>query len=485
MLKPEQKAEIRRLHHAEGWRVGTIARHLGVHHSAVTNALMGPLILKPVVDRVSQIKEFEAFMIATVEEYIDLSATRLHQMLASRGFKGSIYPVRRWLKKNRPKPTRVYQDLYFMPGESAQVDWADLGKLEIAPGISRRLQCFVMVLSYSRQIYAKVFYDQKTCALLEGHEAAFEYFGGVPRRIIYDNMRTAVVYNSGGGTQFTDSLCDLASHYNFSLTACPPRAAWHKGRVERAIRYIRDSFSPKTRDFKTVDELNSQLSEWMKSVSSKRPWPDDNNKTVYEAFKLEQGILIKLASAYPCYDETFVKVSKQSYVQFDCNSYTVPPKYVGQSITVRASSKTLNIYAEQELIAKHQRRWSKREKVCDIDHVRQIINATKSRPQYSNRNLIISRIPSGSKLLKCWAATDENLSKQSKAVGELIARYGMQAVEAAAQLALENETPRSDSIDHILRAGDVVPCFTRPKFKRSDLEQYTTDSHDLSIYDEL
>lgn len=209
MITEEQRAEIKRLFHAEKWKIGTIASNLGIHPQTVQLALQDP---NPngVKGRKSLIAPFEEFIVQTLKRYPDLTATRVRQMLSERGYRGSIYPVRRAMKRLSPKRSRAYQDLCFFPAEAAQVDWADLGCLEVSPGCQRRLQCFVMVLAYSRKIFARVFHNQKMGSLLEGHVDAFDFFGGVPKKIIYDNMKTAVIINFGKGVQFNESLIQLA-----------------------------------------------------------------------------------------------------------------------------------------------------------------------------------------------------------------------------------------------------------------------------------
>lgn len=193
MITDVTKAEITRLYHAEKWRVGTIAKALGLHHETVKKALTDAP--SESISKLGIMEPFLDFIAMTLESYPEITATRMHQMIKERGYEGSVYPVRRAMKKVRTKRRRAYQSLLFMPGEAAQVDWADFGKFEVSPGIFRRLQCFVMVLAYSRKIFAKVYFDQKMGSLLEGHVAAFYYFGGVARRCMYDNMKTAVITN--------------------------------------------------------------------------------------------------------------------------------------------------------------------------------------------------------------------------------------------------------------------------------------------------
>ena len=481
MITPQQKAEIKRLYCTEKWKKGTIASQLGLHHQTVAKVLEEEEADKP-QRRASKIDPYIPFITEVLDKYPAVGATRIQQMINQRGYEGSIYTLRRALKRLKPKDSRAFQDLQFFPGEVAQVDWADFGKFEVSPGVFRRMQCFVMVLAYSRKIFARVFYTQKMGAVLEGHVEAFSYFDGIPRCIVYDNMKTAVVTNLGRGVEFNPSLLQMASYYHFECRACTPRAAWEKGRVERAIRYIRDNFSPKTRSYRSIEDLNLQISEWLHDTANKRPWVEDTNQNVEQAYIQEKERLLSLKPPFPFYDEVFCKVNKKSMIQFDCNLYTVPPKYVGTRLTVQASSGHLSVYDAQQQVATHRRSWSKSQKVIIPEHLDELIEINRNRPNYQHRSAIIKLLPSGSQLISEWLKLGESLSQQSRLLGELIATYGANNVETAAQLAIENKTPRVASISQMLVDQ---PRKVTPRYQRSDLDKFAPEKHDLSTYDHL
>lgn len=481
MITSQQKADIKRLFCTEHWKKGTIARHLGIHHQTVVKILEDAKATAP-ERRSSKIDPYIGFIKEVLDKYPAVGATRIQQMIVQRGFEGSIYTVRRALRRIRPRSTRAFQDLQFFPGEVAQVDWADFGKFEVSPGVFRRLQYFVMVLAYSRKIFARAFYNQKMGAVLEGHVEAFSHFDGIPRKIVYDNMKTAVVTNLGRGVEFNSSLLQMAAYYHFECRACTPRSAWQKGRVERAIRYIRDNFSPKTRSYRTIEDLNLQLKEWLYDTASQRPWVDDTNITVNQAYDQEKARLISLKPPFPFYDEAFCRVSKKSMIQFDCNLYTVPPKYVGTILTVHATSGCITIYDANKLVASHRRSWSKSHKIIIPEHLEAVIKATKSRPNHQHRSGIIKALPSGQKLIDEWLKLGDSLSQQCRLVNDLITTYGHQSVEAAAKQAIKNKTPRAIGISQLLINQ---PRKVLPRYQRPDLDQFTPVKHDLNTYDHL
>ena len=196
-INPHRDAQILRLFHAEKWPVGTIARQLGIHHSTVQRVVAdsgGMPIERP---RVSKIDPFVPFILKTLEQYPTLTASRLYEMVKERGYEGSSDHFRHRLVLHRPvKPAEAYLRLRTLPGEQGQVDWAHFNYLQI--GKARRpLMAFVMVLSYSRMIYLRFFLDARMENFLRGHVGAFEAFGGVPRVLLYDNLKSAVLERIG------------------------------------------------------------------------------------------------------------------------------------------------------------------------------------------------------------------------------------------------------------------------------------------------
>src|SRR5690606_11832711 len=150
--------------------------------------------------------------------------------------------------------SEAYLRLSTVAGEQAQVDWADFGTLEVAGG-QRRLSSFVMVLPYSRGAYARFTLDQRMDSFLRAHEEAFEAFGGVPRQILYDNLKSVVLERVGPHVRFHDQLLAFAGHYHFVPRPCAPYRPNEKGGVERFIQYLRRSFF-EVRRFVDLDDLN-------------------------------------------------------------------------------------------------------------------------------------------------------------------------------------------------------------------------------------
>ena len=177
MISDAQRATIRRLFFAEHWKVGTIAAELGLHHDTVRHAIQSRSFLAPVLRvRAEMLDPYRDFILVTLEQYPHLRATRLHEMLRDRGYNGSVFPVRRFVARTRPSKHEAFLRLSVLPGEQAQVDWASFGSIVVGRA-KRGLSCFLMVLSWSRALFARFYLDQTTESFLHGHLAAFSSFG--------------------------------------------------------------------------------------------------------------------------------------------------------------------------------------------------------------------------------------------------------------------------------------------------------------------
>ena len=280
--------------HAEKWPIGTIATQLGLHHTTVQRVLKQTGVEERVVaPRPSMVEPFLPFIAEQLEKYPRLRASRLYTMVKERGYPGGPDHFRRLVGRLRPKrAAEAFQRLKTLPGEQAQVDWAHFGKLQVGRAM-RTLWAFVMVLSYSRRVFLRFMPGASMPFFLRGHVEAFAEFGGVPRVLLYDNLKSAVLARHGDAVQFNPRLLELATHYCFEPRPVAVARGNEKGRVERAIRYVRDSFFA-AREFKDLADLNHQADDWTATTSMARKWVEDKERTVGEAFDDERSSLLKL-----------------------------------------------------------------------------------------------------------------------------------------------------------------------------------------------
>jgi transposase len=270
-----------------------------------------------------------------------LTASRLFEMVRERGYPGGPDHFRSIVAKHRPRPpAEAYLRLRTLPGEQAQVDWGSFGNIQFGKA-SRRLSAFVLVLSWSRQIFVRFFLNQRMSSFLQGHVEAFQLLGGVPRVLLYDNLKSAVLERVGDAIRFHPVLLDFAAHYRYEPRPVPVRRACEKGRVERAIRYIRGAFFA-ARSWTDMDDLNAQALAWCKGPASQRGCPEDKAMTVQEACEQENAFLLALPdNPFPVEDKEEVSVGKTPYVRFDLNDYSVPYQLTRRILVVMADEKTV------------------------------------------------------------------------------------------------------------------------------------------------
>ena len=380
MIPRALEAEILRLHHAEHWPIGTIAAQLRVHHSTVHRVLAqaGVEVPKKTTVRASIVAPYLAFIVETLAKYPTLRASRLHTMVRERGYTGAPDHFRAIVARLRPRPAaEAYLRLRTLPGEQSQCDWAHFGRLSIGRAV-RPLMAFVMVLSYSRHLFLRFYLGASMSDFIRGHVEAFAYFKAVPRVVLYDNLRSAVLERVGDAIRFNPRLLELAAHYRFEPRPVALARGNEKGRVERAIRFARDAFFA-AREFRDLDDLNAQALAWCEDAAAERRCPEDRSRSVREVFAEEQPHLLGLPdNPFPCEERVQVSVRKSPYARFDLNDYTIPHNHVNRTLMVLASVDTVRILDGSEVIATHPRSFDRGAQIEQPGHIEALVTRKRA-----------------------------------------------------------------------------------------------------------
>src|SRR2546428_9746312 len=432
MISPEQRAEIRRLYYAEHWRVGTIATTLGVHHDTVRHAIEADRFIRPGAQiRPSALDPYKPFVLATLEQYPRLRATRLYEMLGARGYAGSVVQVRRWVRTVRPAArAEAYLRLETLPGEQGQVDWGNFGALPI--GRARRvLSCFVLVLSWSRAVYARFALDQTLESFLRGHVEAFAALGGAPRTILYDNLKSVVLDRAGDHIRFHPRVLELAGHYHFAPQPCAPYRGNEKGKVERMIQYLRHSFFA-ARRFASLNDLNAQLATWIAETAHARSVPGTAGRVVREAWAAEQPRLLPPpAHAFACDLVRPVVSGKTPYIRFDGNDYSIPHALVRRPLTLVASETQVRVLDGATEVAAHRRAWDHAQRIEEPAHLAALAREKRRAHDLRGRDRLRQTCPQAAAFIEALALRGEPLAPQTTALLRLLDQYGASALDAA------------------------------------------------------
>ncbi len=446
-ISAELEAKILRYYHVEKWRVGTIASQLQVHHGTVQRVLRRAGVPPPQrTARASRADPYLPFIRQTLERYPRLTASRLYAMVRERGYRGSPDHFRHIVALHRPRPAaEAYLRLTTLPAEAGQVDWGHFGHVQI--GRARRpLMAFVMVLSWSRQVFLQFFLDARMESFLRGHIAAFEAWNGLPRILLYDNLKSAVLERQGDAIRFHPTLLEFAGHYRYEPRPVAPARGNEKGRVERAIRYVRESFFA-ARAFADLADLNAQASLWCNGQAADRICPADRVLRVREAFAQEQSQLLPLPDNPFVTDEVVaVHVGKTPYARFDLNDYSVPHFYVQRTVTVRATPDRVRILDGLAMIAQHLRSYDRGAQIEDPSHVAALVAHKRRAREHRGANRLTNAVPASKELLMRAAARGSNLGSITMGLLRLLDRFGATELQAAIEDALAHGAPHPNSV---------------------------------------
>ncbi len=489
MISKETEAEIVRLFHGEKWPIGTIATQLGLHHTTVQRVLrhtgVDPKVVAP---RPSMADPFVPFIVEQLEKYPGLRASRLFVMIKERGYPGGPDHLRRIVSRLRPKkPAEAFQRLRTMPGEQAQVDWAHFGKLHIGRA-QRPLWAFVMVLSYSRRLFLRFFPGASMPFFVRGHVEGFADFGGVPRVLLYDNLKSAVLERHGDAIRFHPTLLAMSAHYRFEPRPVAVARGNEKGRVERAIRYIRDAFFA-ARAFADLADLNRQAAEWTATAAIDRPWVEDRDRTVRQAFEDERGILLPLASEpFPAHERVEVEVGKTPYVRFDLNDYSVPHDRTQRTLVVFADLEEVRITEGNVVVATHPRSWDRGQQLEQADHLERLADEKRSAREHRGLDRLARAARSSQAFLRIVAERGDNVGSTTARLLQILDTAGAAELEEALVEALERDTVHVGAVRQIVdrrRSARGLPPPLSIPVTRGEHADLVVTPHALSTYDAL
>jgi len=403
--------------HRQGLSVSAIARRVGIDRKTVRKYIergLEPPSYGPRQPRARQLEPFEAYLRQRVAAYPGLTASRLMREIREHGYVGGYSAVTDFLREVRPSPVPPFEVRFETPPrEQAQVDFAQFQVIFTdEPSAPRIVWLFSLVLGYSRLIWARFVAHQDLQTVLRCHMAAFAALGGVPREILYDRMKTAVIgEDDQAHIVYNRALIDFAGHYGFHPKACRPYRAKTKGKVERPFRYIREDFFL-ARSFRNLDDLNAQLAHWLGTVANPRVHAT-TRRVVNEAFaeeKLQSLPLVPFSAVL----KLERRVSHEGMVSVGGNFYSVPDATRKRVVEVHSLANEIRIFEAGRLIAVHP--------VLEGHHQR--------------------RLAPGHRKLPTQRATAEAAAMPIGRAGDVVARRSLDFYDAVARrLAAEGRQP--------------------------------------------
>src|SRR5579872_768559 len=288
---------------------------------------------------------------------LGLSAQRIHQDLtADHGFSGSYYSVRRFVRHLEATQELPFRRLECAPGEEAQVDFGSGAPLRLPDGSRRRTHVFRIVLSHSRKGYSEAVTRQTTDDFLRCLESAFWHFGGVPQRLVLDNLRAAVTKADWYDPDLHPKVRSFGQHYGVVLLPTRPYTPRHKGKVERGIDYVQEN-ALKGRSFASLDEQNHFLLDWERTVADTRLHGTTRRQVGAHFASVERPALQSLPlERFPCFQEARRVVHRDGHVEVGRAYYSVPPEYLARGVWALWDGRLVRIFNDKlEQIAVHVR----------------------------------------------------------------------------------------------------------------------------------
>jgi transposase len=488
MLSTEQINDLHRLYWSERWPLRKIERHLRMSWRTIRKYLDAPAQGPATRQRESKLDPFKAAIAEWLEKDPTVTAAVIEQRLRPLGYRGGHSILREHVHAMRPqlRPARAFLRMEPPPGERFEVDWGHFGALSYS-GDTRKLYAFALVDAHSRMLYVEFTHSQSFETFARCHIHAFTALGGVAREIAYDNLATAVVEHDGRLVRFLPRFLVFAREYGFFPHACNPASGWEKGKIERAIGYLRQNFWP-LREFTDLHDVNRQVRQWLSEVANQRVHRETRQRPL-ERFQPEALKPLPVIP-YDYRDSTEALVHKDLRLHFDGNRYCVHQRYVGRRLTIKADASSVTIYDRVEEVVSYPRSW-RRGQTFGADRFEKILAEDRpaARRSQAQQRLLdsLDGLCARSLLetyLRDMADTDRSLSRQISELLELIRQYGPTDVAGAVEKAAAARAFGADYVANILRQQHA-PRRPQPPLRLRDprLNELATDPISLVEYD--
>lgn len=488
MLTTEQINDLHRFYWSERWPIRKIERHLRMGWKTIKKYLDAPAQGPSTRERVSKLDPFKGHIAEWLEKDPRVTAALVEQRLRPLGYPGGSSILQEYVRKVRPQlvAKRAFVRMEPIAGERFEVDWGHFGSLDYS-GDHRKLYAFALVDAHSRMLYVEFTHSQSFETFARCHIHAFTALGGVAREVAYDNLATAVAEHDGRLVRFLPRFLAFAREYSFFPRACNPASGWEKGKVERAIGYLRQNFWP-LREFADLHDANRQARQWLIEIANQREHRETRQRPI-DRFQAEALRPLPVIP-YDYRDTVEALVHKDLRIQFDANRYCVPHRYVGRRLTVKADSSSVAIYNRSEEVVTYARSY-RRGQTFGADRFERVLAEERpaARRSQAQQRLLDSLDGLCSRAvveayLRDMADTDRSLGRQLSELLELMRQYGPEALAAAIEKASDARAFGADYVANILRQQQT-PRRPQPPLLLRDphLNAMVTDPISLLEYD--
>jgi transposase len=483
-------AEIRRLAEIEKLSGRAISRRLRCSRHTVATALESDQPPgREVQHRTSLLDDYRAKIAVLLVKYPELSAVRIREEIARGpdGYTGSVSLVRRYLRKVRPARGRVYQEVHYEPAQAMQVDWGECGCVRIG-NTTRKVSVFVAVLCYSRMIYIEFTLSQRKEEFYRGIVHALEFFGGSPRAIIFDNLKAAVLNGSGRDACLHPDFLALCGYFCLQPIACERRDPESKGIVEGGVRYVKhNALAGRAEELTRFGDYLALAPQWRDHVANVRMHETTRERPV-DRFQQERSLLRALPAIPFDTDEAVpAVVNPHARIEFDGNRYSVPPRFVRQPVTIRASRDDVRVLHEGQVVAQHVRCYERRQLIVLPDHRLAALAVRKRARSTAMEHAFDALGPEARQFHLHLKNQPVKTGVHLRRLMGLARLYGTPELLAAIARALELATYDAAYVENLLlaeRRRRELPTPTLPTPRRRELiDEIDLEPTDPAIYD--
>ena len=484
MIDYETFCKIHDHHDRQGLTIAQTARALGVHPETVAKWVKRARYeARAAAPRASRLDPFKDQVVRLLESH-PYSTQQIFQRLREAGYGGGLTILKDYVGKVRPARREAFLKLAFAPGECAQVDWGEYGSVNVG-STRRRLSFFVLVLAHSRRLYVQFTVSQTMEHFLACHEQAFAAIQGVPARIMVDNLKSAVLQRLAGcAPVFNARYLDFSRHWGFDISACAPARGNEKGRVENAVGYVKKNFLNGL-ELSEFSAINPAAQIWLDTVANVRIHGETRRRPI-DLFQEEQPRLRPLnPMLYDIGRIETARAGKQFRVTLDTNHYSVPARYVGVRVTLKAYPDRVCIYHQDQLIARHPRCYDRHQDIEDPDHPKALIAQRANAREQRLWLRFLSLSPQAQTYYDGLEQRRANARHHLRKIVALSDIYGAQAVARAIEDALVFHAFSCEYIANLLemRSRERPAASPLHLTRRQDLLEIDIEPPDLSAYE--
>ena len=484
MIDYETFCKIHDHHDRQGLTIAQTARALGLHPETVAKWVKRTRYeARACAPRASRLDAFKDQVVRLLESH-PYSTQQIFQRLQEAGYSGGLTIVKDYVAKVRPARREAFLKLAFAPAECAQVDWGEYGSIGVG-STRRRLSFFVLVLAHSRRLYVQFTVSQKMEHFLACHEQAFAAIGGVPARIMVDNLKSAVLQRLAGcAPVFNARYLDFSRHWGFDIAACAPGRGNEKGRVENAVGYVKKNFLNGL-ELSEFNAINPAAQLWLDTVANVRIHGETRRRPI-DVFQEEQPRLRPLnPMPYDIARIETARAGKQFRVTLDTNHYSVPARYVGVRVTLKAYPDRVCVYHQDQLIARHPRCYDRHQDIEDPDHPKALIAQRANAREQRLWLRFLSLSPKAQSYYDGLEQRRANARHHLRKIVALADIYGTEAVARAIEDALVFHAFSCEYIANLLemRSRECPAASPLHLTHRQDLLEIDIEPPDLSPYE--